>query len=280
MSKNCAHVICNECMKAYVDSNLASSFSNAGKFQCPACENDLELALIVNFASNANLIDTFVKNTIERVIFVLNNYKWCPAPYCSKIIQVDLNSNPFGTVSCTCGFKMCLKCNNPPHFPAKCSQIANYYQELKINNDFWDPLDRRYESTGKKCPKCDSFMEKNGGCNHMICSVCHHQFCWECHAPWLNHSICLKQVEETKHNLEKERRSFGDNKFARYQNSLDHRQKRVPEERDILARNAKRLLNSIKSFNLESKKKENLMERILRNYVNLKPKKEKRLEIL
>ncbi|ELU06970.1 hypothetical protein CAPTEDRAFT_79139, partial [Capitella teleta] len=32
----------------------------------------------------------------------------------------------------------------------------------------------------KKCPKCRIVIEKNGGCNRMICSVCSRIFCWVC----------------------------------------------------------------------------------------------------
>ena len=32
----------------------------------------------------------------------------------------------------------------------------------------------------KKCPMCNSRIEKNQGCNHMNCKICKHEFCWIC----------------------------------------------------------------------------------------------------
>mmetsp|Transcript_26097 Transcript_26097/g.66256 ORF Transcript_26097/g.66256 Transcript_26097/m.66256 type:complete len:850 (-) Transcript_26097:195-2744(-) len=37
--------------------------------------------------------------------------------------------------------------------------------------------------TGKKCPSCRKFIEKNGGCQHMTCH-CGTQFCWVCGREW------------------------------------------------------------------------------------------------
>ena len=185
--KSCAHCICQSCMRAFIDSHLFNSHLNAGNLQCPGCDTNLELALMINFASNANFMEIFIRHTIERVVFVLNDYKWCPSPYCGKIIQLDLNSNPYGTVSCTCGFKMCLRCNNAPHFPAKCSQVASYYKELNVNHDFYTPEDNECVSLGKRCPLCATYIEKNGGCNHMYCVTCQKYFCWNCLVDWDSH---------------------------------------------------------------------------------------------
>jgi ariadne-1 len=41
----------------------------------------------------------------------------------------------------------------------------------------------------KHCPKCQRAIEKNHGCNHMMCGApCYHQFCWLCLGSWVNHS--------------------------------------------------------------------------------------------
>lgn len=39
----------------------------------------------------------------------------------------------------------------------------------------------------KPCPKCSSVIEKNGGCNHMVCRKCKHEFCWICLGAWEPH---------------------------------------------------------------------------------------------
>ena len=41
----------------------------------------------------------------------------------------------------------------------------------------------------QECPKCHVTIEKDGGCNHMICKNqnCKADFCWVCLGPWEPH---------------------------------------------------------------------------------------------
>ncbi|CCL98184.1 uncharacterized protein FIBRA_00178 [Fibroporia radiculosa] len=43
------------------------------------------------------------------------------------------------------------------------------------------------KSNTKECSKCQSTIEKNGGCNHMTCKKCKYEFCWVCMGPWSEH---------------------------------------------------------------------------------------------
>jgi ariadne-1 len=237
-------------MRDFIDSRQITS-----KLECPGCDSELELSTLINHGSDGVHVDNYIRSTVERIVFTLNEYKWCPSPSCGKVLKVDIYSNPFGTVSCTCGFKMCLKCNNAPHFPAKCSQIANYYEKLKTKNDFVDPNDQIVYIKGKRCPKCNTFVEKNGGCNHMICSLCGENFCWKCleclGKAFYNHSDCKYTADSITVEFKK-KMSKNQNSASNYEYSLIYRKKRSTAYQRVLRNNVNDFLSRLRNSELES----------------------------
>lgn len=107
--KTCGHRICIDCMRDYVDSRLTNALRNAGRFPCPCCDKEIDLALMISYASSGVLLETFLRVSAERVFFNVDSYKWCPSPGCDRILKVDTETNPFGVASCGCGFKVCNK---------------------------------------------------------------------------------------------------------------------------------------------------------------------------
>eukprot|EP00758_Cryptobia_borreli_P005271 Tbor_TRINITY_DN4811_c0_g1::TRINITY_DN4811_c0_g1_i3::g.1230::m.1230/K11969/ARIH2; ariadne-2 len=94
----------------------------------------------------------------------------------SEISSYKKNQNMFAKCdeceSCTC--LRCLKCE---HGPATCQNIRDWEEKNKN-----DKLTAEWITIHTKiCPGCKkNIIEKNGGCNHMICSQCVHHFCWVC----------------------------------------------------------------------------------------------------
>jgi len=72
------------------------------------------------------------------------------------------------------------------HSDATCEQ----YKQWKIeNNESESRFATWAASHTQNCPKCSAKIEKNGGCNHMLCLQCNHEFCW----------LCLADYDEGKH---------------------------------------------------------------------------------
>jgi len=61
----------------------------------------------------------------------------------------------------------CLRCYKPEH-DGFCVDFETERRELLKLPNF------------KMCPACKTIIEKNRGCNHMICIICKQDFCWLC----------------------------------------------------------------------------------------------------
>jgi len=83
------------------------------------------------------------------------------------------------------------------HHPFNCKENKYFFMENDIQfkqNNLWV-----YQNC-KKCPKCKWNIEKNQGCNHMVCRLCNHQFCWLCLQNYYDHKkeLCSKFAAEHK----------------------------------------------------------------------------------
>lgn len=52
--------------------------------------------------------------------------------------------------------------------------------EDEIDADRWSKEEQGIVVVTRPCPKCHVRIEKDGGCNHMVCRACYTHFCWNC----------------------------------------------------------------------------------------------------
>lgn len=109
--------------------------------------------------------------------------KWCPAPDCSYAVE---NASLFTRgIKCKCSFVFCFKCGKEDHAPCDCDMVSEWENKntKESKNTEWINL------YTKECPKCRKPIEKQQGCNHMICrhKGCNHEFCWLCLDEWSVH---------------------------------------------------------------------------------------------
>ncbi|WAR00510.1 ARI1-like protein [Mya arenaria] len=152
----CGHKFCHGCWTDY----LTSKIVDEGMGQTIACAA-YGCDILVDDVTVMNLItDARVRLKYQHLItnsFVECNrmLRWCPAPDCGHVVKVQhFDVKP---VQCACGHIFCFACGENWHDP--------------------------------ECPKCHVTIEKDGGCNHMICKNqnCKADFCWVCLGPWEPH---------------------------------------------------------------------------------------------
>jgi hypothetical protein len=57
-----------------------------------------------------------------------------------------------------------------PHEPASCQQLVRWRAMLKEERDSADArTDAWLQANARPCPRCKTHIQRNGGCNHMVC---------------------------------------------------------------------------------------------------------------
>ena len=73
-------------------------------------------------------------------------------------------------------------CGENWHEPVKCALLRTWKKKCDDDSETSNWI----AANTKECPKCKVVIEKDGGCNHMVCKNqnCKADFCWVCLGPW------------------------------------------------------------------------------------------------
>jgi ariadne-1 len=177
----CKHQFCEICWNQYLTMKIQEGQS--GEIPCPSY--DCGFLVHQDFVRQIVSEDMFEKyKSFLAKSFVDGNYqvRWCPAPGCGNAVNTDA---PVGqTVRCSCGHSFCFRCGEEPHGPAYCEHVREWNKKAQDESE----TNNWINANTQACPKCNTYTEKNGGCNHMTCRNCSHEYCWMCKKDWRGHS--------------------------------------------------------------------------------------------
>ncbi|OWZ63510.1 hypothetical protein AYX15_04541 [Cryptococcus neoformans] len=185
----CGHRFCKACWGEYLTGKIKEE-GESGRIQCmeSGCKRVVKGEMVKELAGD---------KTSDRYYNLLNaafvsdspNLRWCPHPDCPYIIgctqapQRMLNQL-VPTVECKCGKDLCFGCGYAAsHRPVICKIVRLWEKKCADDSETANWL----QANTKECTKCQSTIEKNGGCNHMTCKKCKWEFCWVCMGPWSEH---------------------------------------------------------------------------------------------
>jgi len=171
----CKHFYCEECLHSYLKEEILNSRVKAIK--CPSRDNckyifDRDKLKQIFEHENKDLLIKYDKFTEREKILINKNHKLCPVSDCegySSIEGIDIEKNENLKLICNNEHAFCVRCMEPWHEGKSCQDYQNtaiiqVCSSLKI----------------KRCFKCNTFTQKNEGCNHMTCVVCKGEWCWLC----------------------------------------------------------------------------------------------------
>ena len=203
-SLGCDHLYCSDCWQNYLHTSYRGNFGGnaALLIRCPApmCDELVTESHVHKIAPA--LIPRFKEHCLNAFVGANSAYmRWCPGPECNRIaIKTDIyfagQDTCLGDIV-TCGGDG--GCQTMFRFDDPESQIfsstvardgGESVQDIHaaVIEELAQTLQLRNGKTAKpkpnlikRCPRCKTPIEKNGGCNHMTCRCgCH--FCWLCNA--------------------------------------------------------------------------------------------------
>lgn len=205
--ESCGHWFCRECWREHL---LNKKFS---KLLCPEfnCDKEVDFSTILQILN----ISEVRKHLIRRSeSLVQMQQKYCPNEKCGRVLSTVL-ARTHMNAACECGIKFCSHCFKPPHWPAPCDISQQYWELLKrkgidisVNNSDFSTSVPEMLVQGKICPKCNRFIEKDGGCYSMEC-ICGTMFCWGCRGIYgenhISSDLCNQFIYGDLHHARKMR---------------------------------------------------------------------------
>ncbi|CAI4585287.1 CNT_collapsed_G0033690.mRNA.1.CDS.1 [Saccharomyces cerevisiae] len=196
----CGHEYCINCYRHYIKDKLHEG-NIITCMDCSLALKNEDIDKVMGHPSSSKLMDSSIKSFVQKHN---RNYKWCPFADCKSIVHLrDTSSLPEYTrlhyspfVKCNSFHRFCFNCGFEVHSPADCKITTAWVKKARKESEILNWV----LSHTKECPKCSVNIEKNGGCNHMVCSSCKYEFCWICEGPWAPHGKNFFQCTMYKNN--------------------------------------------------------------------------------
>ncbi|KAH6615714.1 hypothetical protein B0J18DRAFT_288450 [Chaetomium sp. MPI-SDFR-AT-0129] len=183
----CGHRYCVDCYHQYLSQKIKGE-GEAARIQCPAegCTLIID-ARSLDLLVTSELTERYHELLHRTYVEDKETLKWCPAPDCQNAVECRVKKKDLDqvvpTVACLCGYRFCFGCILNDHQPAPCQLVKKWLKKCADDSETANWI----SANTKECPKCNSTIEKNGGCNHMTCRKCKHEFCWMCMGLWSEH---------------------------------------------------------------------------------------------
>ena len=181
----CGHSFCDECYAGYLD-NAVQEGAGCVLAPCPEqeCATSVPLKLWEQLLDQERF-ERLRRFRLENFVTSSKDLRWCPGAGCDKIVRSGAACT---SVKCTvanggCGAAFCVRCGEEAHQPAGCPALAEWAEKCQNESETANWI----LANTKRCPKCQTRIEKNQGCNHMSCSQCKYEFCWMCMGDWAEH---------------------------------------------------------------------------------------------
>lgn len=174
---------CDHCILQHISANL-----DRGQFQeikCPEanCSAKLPSENVMEFlqqTQNKQEQDRYDRFLNSETFTIMPGFIWCAHNCGCGMINEDKEAAPI--VTCyNCHRKTCYIHKDKWHEGLTCTEFDDELKQM-TNREAEEKQSiayiEKYPDMFKRCPKCSYYIEKNGGCDHMMCHFCKYEFFW------------------------------------------------------------------------------------------------------
>jgi ariadne-1 len=181
----CGHAMCLMCWRRMLAAHLNTGQAN---LRCVGykCSRRVEEGVFLSLLDGGGY--RRYRRFLQDGYILLRGMRWCVSAKCSLVAEALTAADEFDAVHCHCGAQAwCFSCGLHSHWPSSCA-VAGMYEgatfvrnmRAKLIADDGSHARRTaqyIQADMKKCPRCKTSWERNGGCNHFKCGSCQHDFC-------------------------------------------------------------------------------------------------------
>ena len=215
--KECQHIACKECLQGFWESRINDGRVGDNdlvcvEMNCKSSAKANEIRAVISTKAHEKWQHILQGRALE----LLPNITQCVREKCDGVAWID-EDNELLAQCAYCDYNFCRNCGMTWHGKQTCSFKVDLNGVLDDDDDsneekieltlerlvakvigadeeqrdrYYERMGRKtkemvltqitlIESNAKKCPCCEIFVEKNGGCAKMVCR-CGISFCWEC----------------------------------------------------------------------------------------------------
>jgi len=180
----CGHEFCTLCWTEYLTTKIMDE-GMGQKISCAAhgCDILVDDMTVMKLVSDPKVKLKYQQHITNSFVDCNLLMRWCPAADCIYAAKVSYSDAK--PVECKCGHLFCFSCGNNWHDPVKCFYLKKWIKKCDDDSETSNWI----AANTRECPKCHVTIEKDGGCNHMVCKQqnCKADFCWVCLGPWEPH---------------------------------------------------------------------------------------------
>ncbi|KAH9022020.1 hypothetical protein EDB85DRAFT_394082 [Lactarius pseudohatsudake] len=174
----CGHVYDTDCLRHLLKASIDTTFFDS--LSCVMKEDDgkpcstlIPLSIIRDILSpdeESRLFDTTFRSYVNSRP---HDFHYCPTVDCPTIYRPGREGTVLLCPSCL--ERICPNCHAEYHEGLTCKEFKSGISENTELFNAW-----KAANGVKSCPGCDADIQKNGGCNHIRCTVCKIHICWVC----------------------------------------------------------------------------------------------------